>query len=119
MARAPAEVTASRATLEDGSDGVSVKLVAADWELNVWFSAAEVARFHDFEPGRWDDRASVRLGQSAGSPVFWSRDQDGVAIMVGRDDETWDFSVLVSGATLDVMRRAVATELGDQDPATG
>ena len=38
-------------------------------------------------------RKTVSAGESAGANVFWCVDTDFLFIMVGSDDETWDFSV--------------------------
>lgn len=56
----------------------------------------------------WNLRASLAVGESAGAEVFWAATGDSVAILVGHDDETWDFSVVVPLAVVDEITSRVA-----------
>jgi hypothetical protein len=43
----------------------------------------------------WAARKTIKAGKSANSSVFWTAENDIVIIMVGHDDETWDFAVCI------------------------
>ena len=50
------------------------------------------------------EQGALRIGESAGSNVFWSingeGDTDTVVILIGQDDETWDISFAVPATTI-------------------
>jgi hypothetical protein len=95
-------------TVEVFDDGVClIKFAAPDWELNVSVPASEVAVLRRVPSSPWLPGA-VRAGVSAGSPAFWSAEADGrVSVLVGHDDQTWDFGVSFPMAALDEVLRAV------------
>jgi|SRR3954470_208355 hypothetical protein len=75
--------------------------IAADlWELNIWLTNDDIAALKARRPGSWADRKSLRSGTSAGASVFWSIDDGQLTIVVGEDDETWDFALTLPESTL-------------------
>jgi hypothetical protein len=40
----------------------------------------------------WSTRRGRAVGESAAAGVFWAADARTATILVGHDDETWDFS---------------------------
>ncbi|MGN6610081.1 MAG: hypothetical protein ACTHMS_24120 [Jatrophihabitans sp.] len=89
------DVEVERAEVAAGDVGVCAKLSAESWELNIWARAADYAQLGNIRDASWDDRSSLKVGTSAGADVFWVSDERGVSILVGQDDETWDFAVTV------------------------
>lgn len=71
----------------------AIKIGHAVFELNVYVERKELPLFSSVPAADWDKRGSVRIGRSAGLPAFWSTSGDTVSILVGHDDETWDFAV--------------------------
>ena len=81
-------------TLDTQADGrVLVKLQTDGWEVNVHASRAELRKLTGIHAAEWDERRSIRAGESAGSPAFWAIDGANATLMIGHDDETWDVSV--------------------------
>jgi hypothetical protein len=82
-----------------------IKISTPDYELNVAVPAPHDLRRVLSDP--WVS-GSVKVGESAGAPAFWSVGKDGrVSILVGHDDETWDFGVSVPLATFEEILREV------------
>ena len=94
----------------DAEGGLVLKLQTDDWEVNVLASAESLLQLSDIRAARWDDRHSIQAGESAGAPVFWASigDGDHAALMIGRDDETWDVSVSIPFEVIDGIVREVA-----------
>ena len=84
----------------DPGSPVAFKFACDLFELNVRVPQSELGALGAAAHRSWVT-GSLRAGASAESPVFWSAGEPGrVAIMVGPDDETWDFSVEVPAASL-------------------
>lgn len=67
-----------------------VKLQAVGWELNIRIYPDEVPALLRVRSADWNQRATVRIGTTAGAPVFWSCRDGELSVLVGDDDETWD-----------------------------
>jgi hypothetical protein len=81
----------------------SIKLQGPGWELNVHLDSREVSRLLEVAQCSWQKRQALRIGKSGSSDVFWSVDNGDLAILVGHDDETWDFGVFVPQSVLDTI----------------
>jgi len=81
--------------MSDGSTGIALKVQSTSWELNVAFSPPEVHELLETELPSWLS-GSLKVGVSAGQAVAWSCDDGRVSILVGHDDQSWDFGVFVS-----------------------
>ncbi len=77
----------------DAAGDVAVKIQADEWKVNIRASRIELTAFSRIRSADWDERRSLRAGESAGAPVFWASDGDNATLMIGRDDETWDIAV--------------------------
>jgi hypothetical protein len=80
---------------------VLVKLQSPTWEVNFRATPDELARLEGIRDADWAARRCLQVGESAGSRVYWSADAEMATIMVGHDDETWDFAVTVPLACVD------------------
>ncbi|MBI4885846.1 MAG: hypothetical protein HY824_02025 [Acidobacteria bacterium] len=116
MNHQPLPDVAAEATTSNGAPSVHVKIGTSDVELNVWMSHTEVARLADVSAARWL-KTSIRLGEVAGAPAWWSVDMESqtLSVLVGMDDETWDIGVTLPIGTLDVIVAAVASALVWED----
>jgi hypothetical protein len=93
-----------------GNPLYSLKIQTDAFELNVRVRPDEVGKFEQVRSTPWA-KGSVRIGESAGSPAFWSVGENGddsVSVLVGTDDECWDFAVSLPPDTIDVIRREIA-----------
>jgi hypothetical protein len=90
--------------LAGSPDEVVLKLEGGDnWELNVWSTFEHLARLVDIRAANWDERKSIEAGHCAGARVFWCSHGDTAMIMIGHDDETWDFAVQVDVTIVDAI----------------
>ena len=69
------DVSADSAFLENGERGVVVKIASSQVEANVWLSQVETGLLKTLASDT--PERSIRIGISAGKPVFWSRDETG------------------------------------------
>jgi hypothetical protein len=82
-------------------EGCLVKIQDAAWEVNVWSPATDLIRLGAIRAADWNARKSIQVGRSAGSPVWWSSNDDAVMLLIGDNDETWDVSITVPLAIID------------------
>jgi hypothetical protein len=73
----------------------------SDLEMNIWMAANELALIPKVRTARWNERESIKLGKCAGSPTFWSCEDDHLSILVGLDDECWDIAVMLPAEIID------------------
>lgn len=85
----------------DVDDAVAVKLQGDQWEVNFRASEDELRALIDIRSADWDERRSIRAGESAGAPVFWASDDAGATLMIGSDDETWDVAITLRTDTVE------------------
>jgi hypothetical protein len=103
-------VTANPYRDDKGNPLYSLKIQTDAFELNVRVRPDEVGKFEQVRSTPWV-KGSVRIGESAGSPAFWSVADDGdyaVSVLVGTDDECWDFAVSLPPHTIDIIQREIA-----------
>ena len=93
-------VSASEGRIEEEVAAV-VTLSGDQWELNVWLNAAEIKELPNARDARWDNRTSLTLGRSSGIPVHWSCEGGALAVLVGHDDEAWQFCAMLPEEQLD------------------
>jgi hypothetical protein len=87
-------LSAEKVLFEDDTPGVSVKLQGEQYEINIWFTLGEIEKLNSTKNTLWE-KGSIKAGKSANSNVFWSHDNGIVAILIGEDDEVWDFGVFI------------------------
>jgi hypothetical protein len=89
-------------TLEaDAAGGVAVKLQGDEWEVNFQASRAELVALSGIRHADWNERRSIRAGESAGAPVFWASGGNDATLMIGSDDETWDVAITLPVAAVE------------------
>lgn len=110
------EVIANLSSDRDHTELFSVKLTCESFELNVHVPAPETGRFAELR--QESSERPLRLGTSAGASVFWNRDERGVTVMVGHDDETWDFAVKVQPEIGELILAAIEDERRHWQSAT-
>jgi hypothetical protein len=90
-------------SVEKNCGGFLAKLQGDIWELNIWLNAEEINALRDMRRADWNGRYAIKAGKSANACVFWAYLDGNVAIMVGDDDESWDFSVTISRETMNKL----------------
>jgi hypothetical protein len=78
---------------ERGQLVYALKIQTEGYELNVYLRPEEIEAVSGVRSASWDNRGSLAIGRTAGACAFWCSDAEHLSIVVGRDDENWDFSV--------------------------
>ena len=78
-----------------------LKISSDSWEINILLSKVELLEIPNVINAHWNDRKSLKLGDCLGSPTWWSLDNKNLSIVVGADDEVWDFGITMSEACLE------------------
>lgn len=98
-------------TVERNAEGgVTVKLQTREWEVNVWGATPDFLKPKDIRAANWNERRSIRAGESADAPVFWAIDGQDVTMLIGRDDETWDVALTIPVSAIDKIVRLVTAD---------
>lgn len=113
----PISVSLSPGIGEQGNPLFILKIQENNWEINVWMTEEELARVPGTRTARWDEHGSIQLGECAGSPAFWSCEDGKLSILVGADDETWDFGVTLPESVIDEVMAEIERETKHQKRA--
>lgn len=89
----------------------AIKIGCDEFEINVWVREAELERLSEVRRTPWLS-GSLRIGTAAEAAAWWSvsSPDEGpptLSILVGHDDETWDFGVTLPLDVLDDVLNAV------------
>jgi hypothetical protein len=87
-----------------------LKIQKDDWEINVSMTPNELMLIPKARTARWDERGSIRLGECAGASTFWSCQDGNLSILVGHDDECWDFGVWIPEGIIDEVIAEIERE---------
>ena len=90
-------------TVEAGADDDdlgSVRLESEGWALAIWATTPDLRKLADIEETDWDQRRTLKVGTCANAPAWWSERDGTVSILVGDDDEAYDFLVSVPLSTV-------------------
>jgi hypothetical protein len=89
------QIYANEAYANDGAP-VALLVITSDLlSLNIWLQRDEIDLLHSVRDANWENRQTLQIGTSAGTTAFWSADATTVSILIGHDDETWDFGVMI------------------------
>lgn len=77
-----------------------LKISSANWELNILLSKDELSKIPDVVNARWENRNCLRLGDCLGASTWWSLEEHGLSILVGFDEESWQFGVTMPHSVL-------------------
>ena len=97
----------------DAAGDVAVKLQNDQWEVNFRASRAELVTLSGIRSADWNERRSIRAGESAGAPAFWASDGDDATLMIGSDDETWDIAISLPVAAVENIANRGLHSLGN------
>ena len=93
-------------SVEREADGrLLVKLGTDAWEVNVRASADDFLGLAEVRSAGWQERHTLRAGESAGAPVFWATEGDQATLLIGLDDETWDVAFTLPLTVVDEIVR--------------
>lgn len=95
-------------SLQENNGTFFLKLQGGEsWELNILLTGAEIRSLAEIRNTDWAARKTIKAGESANSAVFWTAENDTAIIMVGHDDETWDFAVSIPTILIDEIEKEV------------
>lgn len=87
-----------------------VTLSADERDVEVRLSAADIVAL--VGSAHWHERGTLRAGESAGAPVFWTSDGNQAKLLIGHDDETRDDAITAPFRVVDdIIRGAIRTEI--------
>jgi len=96
-------------SLEENEDNFLLKLQGGDfWELNIRLTRAEISSLTEIRNTDWAARKTIKAGEAANSSVFWTAENETATIMIGHDDETWDFAVCIPTIQIEKIVKEVA-----------
>ena len=84
-------VVAELSISSNGDKCVLVKLQSASTEVNVRIDLPAVPRLRQVASTTWES-GCLQIGTSAQSQAYWCADATTASILVGLDDQTWDFA---------------------------
>ncbi len=90
-------VTADDVFSHGGQSEIGIKLQGFEFELNVSIPREHIARLRELP--RWESGA-LPIGTVSGVTAFWSCDDHRVSVLVGPDDQCWEFGVWFDESTL-------------------
>ena len=114
----PISVSASEGSSAEGKPIAILGITGGNFDVSVWIPAEEAVLFDSVRSARWEQRGSIRIGQSAGAPVFWSSDEQTLSILIGVDDESWDIGFSLPASTLDSITDAIHSIRGWLSPSS-
>ena len=97
---------ASRSSQEAG---VALKIQESNFEINLFISSAELGSLDGLPT--WL-QGSAQIGTVNGIPAYWSVEDGVLSILVGADDEVWDFGIWLKEQLLSDIRAEVSRALG-------
>ncbi len=87
----------------------AIKFSSPSFELNVYVPQSQLELLRKAASTPWA-QGSIQIGECAGALAFWSAGEPNtVAVMVGRDDQTWDFSVQLPVSAINLALREAAS----------
>lgn len=101
-------ITAGKSLDAQGRPCLYLKIQEERFEVNVRLREEEMPLFASVANADWNKRQSVRIGTCAGNPVFWCSTDAALSILIGHDDETWDFAVFLPVPALQEITACLA-----------
>ncbi len=71
------------------------------WEINIWMTKAEIKMIPNVRTARWSERTCLHIGKCTGVQTCWSCEDGNLSILVGHDDECWQFGIIIPESELD------------------
>lgn len=71
------------------------KISGEYFELNIFLTKDDLLKIPDVVNAKWNDRTCLKLGDFLGASTWWSLEEDGLSILVGQDDECWQFGIII------------------------
>lgn len=100
-------IYANQAYDSDGKPAATLGIDRQDSSVVVWVRPEEIDLFAKVRDADWQSRGSIRIGQCAGSPVFWCADAEKISLLIGPDDETWGVAINLPLLALDQIIAAL------------
>lgn len=100
-------IYANQAYDSEGNPVATLGIDRQDSSVVVWVRSEEIDLFSQVRDAEWQSRGSIRIGQCAGSPVFWCADAEKITLLIGPDDETWGVAITLPLLALDKIVAAL------------
>ncbi len=97
---------------EDGVSVYLVKIASALVELNVTIPQSDIGHLQSALRTEWA-LGALRLGTSAGAPVYWCAGEKGtLSVLIGQDDETWDIALTLPASVIPMIFNGLPNSAG-------
>ena len=93
-------ITVDNSRFEDGTPAKIIKIEAENFALTAWLKPDELSKLFTFLTKKYET-GSVKAGKSANSDVYWMRDGNMINILVGRNEQEWDFGISIPSYILE------------------
>lgn len=89
---------------KDGHLFFALKISTDAFEINVRFPSEDASKFGQIINTPWLSGA-IKIGECADAPVYWCADEDkkSISVLVGQDDETWDFGLYLPAEVIETI----------------
>ena len=71
------------------------KIACEYYEFSILIPKDELLKIPEVINANWNERTSLKLGKCLGSPTWWSFEDERLSILVGIDDECWQFGIII------------------------
>jgi hypothetical protein len=98
---------------EDGIPAFAIKITSALIELNVTIPQSEISQLKMALSKDWAS-GTIRLGTSAGAPVYWCAAEHGnLSVLIGHDDQTWDIGLTLPASVVPMIFDSLPSAAGE------
>ncbi|MCU0238779.1 MAG: hypothetical protein MUC29_04995 [Pyrinomonadaceae bacterium] len=77
-----------------------LRITRKEFEMNISMTESELVLIPKVKTATWNEHQSLKIGNCAGVPVFWSCEKNELSILVGEDAECWQFGTILSESVL-------------------
>jgi hypothetical protein len=87
-----------------------LKIQGPMFELNVRLRPDELPILERVSEANRNARGSLEIGRCGAGPAFWPSDDEHLSILIGPDDESWDFGAMLPTGKLTAILDEVRAE---------
>lgn len=81
--------------------GYYLRISRKEYEMNLFIPKSELVLIPKVKTALWSEHDSIKIGTCAEAPAFWSCEEGELSILVGQDDECWQFGTILAESVLD------------------
>ena len=90
--------------------GFYLRISRQGYEMNLFLSETELVLIPQVKTALWSEHSSIKIGNCAGISAFWSCEEGELSILVGQDDECWQFGTILPESVLDEIIDKIRNE---------